>query len=175
MKRGLYMEKEINMSIQLKVKNMYYFLLRHTYTSFSGLFGVFLSIGALVLLATTYQSNDSFRNVLLVLVAVIFLIVNPIQLWLKAAQQVKMNPMFQKPLYYYLSETGILVKQEEQELSIAWEDIVRVIETKKYIILYLSRVHAYIWPVTEMDNQHEQVKEMLKQHLNEKQYKWRKS
>lgn len=169
------MKNEKTISVQIKTKDMFHFLLRHTYTSFSGLFGVFLSCGALVLFAMTYKDNDQMKNIVLLLIGAVFLIVNPIQLWLKAATQIKVSPMFQKPLYYRIDHEGILVSQDEQELPIMWEEIVKVVETRSYIIIYLSTVRAYIWPKEQIKDSIEEIKADIKEKVHLKKCKWRKS
>lgn len=169
------MERETKISISLKVKDMFYFLLRHNYSGFSGIFGIFLSVGALVLFFTGYGGGDKMKNVLLLLVASLFLVVNPLMIYFKASRQVKGNPMFKKPLQYNLNKEGVLVSQEEEELPIKWEDIRKVIETRTSIIIYLSVIHAYILPKDQLREQYLEVKESIGENVDSRLCKWKKT
>ena len=109
------MDKKITVRIELKVSDMNEFLLRHAYTSVAGLIGVAISLAALVLFFIGLGDSDTYQNILLLVIASLFTIVNPIQLRMKAKQQVMLNPMFKIPLDYEFSDLGIVVKQKDRK------------------------------------------------------------
>lgn len=168
------MTKEVSITIQLKASDMFHFLMRHTYTSFSGIFGVFLSCGALVLLMIGFQTNDPLNNIILIFMSTLFLIINPIQLKFKAARQIKTNPMFQKPLNYKINQEGLLAAQGEEEVVVKWEEVRKIVETGKCIIIYLSPVRAFIFPREQYQEQYEMVKGIICDNTEKRICKWRK-
>ncbi|WP_310601971.1 YcxB family protein [Anaerosporobacter sp.] len=169
------MDKKVNLKIELKVSDMYEFLLRHAYTSISGLIGVGISLVALVFFFIGLKDSDAYQSVLLLLIASLFTIINPIQLRLKAKQQVCLNPMFKIPLEYEFSETGIVVKQNEEQAELVWADTFKVVETKSLIIIYFSKVTGYILPKSQMGEQKETLMELIKGNVDAKYCKFRGS
>ena len=171
---GIKMDKEIKLSIQLTTPDMFRFMLRHTYTSFSGLFGVAISIGALVLLAAGFKDNDAMTNLVLAAIGALFLIVNPLMLWFKASQQIKRSPVFKKPLVYDFKEDGVIVSQDDQELEIKWEDIRKVIETGSLVVVYLSSVRAYVLPKNQYKDDYAALKSLFNSKVSDKVCRWKK-
>lgn len=169
------MDRKVNMKIELKVSDMYEFLLRHAYTSVAGLVGVFISLLALVLFFVGLDKSDTTQNVLLLVIASLFTIVNPIQLRFKAKQQVMLNPMFKIPLEYEFSDTKIVVKQNDQQAELDWNDTYRVVETKKLIIIYFSKVTGYILPKEQMKNDKSVLFDLIKSHVSKERCKLRES
>lgn len=169
------MDKRVNLKIELKVSEMYEFLLRHAYTSVAGLVGVGISLVALVFFLVGLNNSDTYQNILLLLIASLFTIVNPIQLRLKARQQVSLNPMFKIPLDYEFSDNGIVVKQNDQQAELSWVDTYKVVETKNLIIIYFSKVTGYILPKSQMGGQKSDLMELIKSHVDEKKCKLKSS
>lgn len=167
------MENEVDLNIQLECRDMFWFLLRHNYLNFSGMFGVVLSLGALALLLSGYGGGDTLKTVLLIGVAALFTIINPLMLWFKAAGQIKRNPMFKEPLHYKINSDGMLVSQGEEELPVEWASIRKVIETKSAIIVYLTVIHAYILPKRQFAEENTAVKEIIRRHVNAKVCRWK--
>jgi multisubunit Na+/H+ antiporter MnhG subunit len=161
--------KEIKFSILLKVSDMYEFLLRHAYTSLAGLVGVGISLLALVLFFVGVKDgSDVYQNILLLVIASLFLIINPLQLRLKAKQQVLLNPMFKKPIYYVFTKEHINVRQNDEQLELAWKDVYKVVETKNLIILYFSRVTGYIIPKEQITDVKRDLVHLIVENVDEK-------
>lgn len=173
-RRGIFVKKEVKLSIQIQPKDMHHFLVQQNYRSFSGLFGVFLSSAALVYFLCSFQDNEPFKNIILLLIGALFLVVQPLQLKLSSIQKIKAIPMFQQPLEYVLTEEGIQVHQNDQEAEVTWKDIQKVVETKKSIFVYTSPVSAFIFPKNQCESQAGAVKEMIKDHVKEERCKWTK-
>ncbi|HEX3021153.1 MAG TPA: YcxB family protein [Lachnospiraceae bacterium] len=163
------MGKEIKFSILLKVSDMYEFLLRHAYTSLAGLIGVGISLLALVLFFVGLKDgSDVYQNILLLVIASLFLIINPLQLRLKAKQQVLLNPMFTKPIYYLFTKEHINVRQNDEQLELAWKDVYKVVETKNLFILYFSRVTGYIIPKEQISDFKRDFIQLIVENVDEK-------
>lgn len=168
------MDKEIDISIQIKVKDMFYFLMRHNYSGFSGIFGLIISVGALILFFVGVGGVDNLKNGVLLVIAALFLIINPFLLYVKAAGQVKRNPMFRKSLRYHFDQQGIIVSQDEQELPLLWEDLKKVVETGGHLILYITAIHAYILPKEQFAQEYPDIRGMFLEYADGKVCRWKK-
>lgn len=165
------MKKELRLNIILKTSDMFDFLARHTYSNFSGIFGVVLSVGALIFLAFNFRDNDAFKNVILLITGSLFTVVNPLLLYSKAKQQIKLNPMFKEPLVYVINDDGILVSQNEEQLQMEWKDVANVVETKRSIIIYINTVRAYIFPKEFYKDEYEAFASIIENNVDKKKYK----
>lgn len=167
------MNQEAKFQILMNVKDMYRFLMRHAYIGISGVINLIISGGAFVLYLMGAGGNSKVSNGILLIVAALFTIINPIYLYYKAAKQVKLTPMFLKPLDYKINDPGVFVSQGEEKLSIEWEQIRKVIETKKDFYIYLSPTRAYILPKEQYEDKVEVVKDLIRKHVADKHCKLR--
>ena len=159
------MEKEIKLTIHIKTMDMFRFFMKHFYGSFSGIFGIILSLGAFVLLLFSLGKREPFQILLLSVLASLFTVLQPAQFLMKAYQQVKLLPVYKVPIDYVLNNTGIHVRQNEENVDIPWENIKKATECKKEVYIYTSSVHAFILPKSQMKENVEAVKMMLKEKL----------
>lgn len=164
---------EVKFSTKITVKDMFCFLIRHTYTSFSGIFLLVLSCLAFVCLAVRFSQNTASANILLTFAGLIGTVIQPVQLYMRAMQQVKLNPMFAEPLEYIMNAKGITVSQKEETLEIPWEDVKKVIETKTSLLIYLSTVHAYILPKNQCGEKFPLIKESIQENIEKTCCKWK--
>lgn len=151
----------ISEDIKIGTKDMFYFCMRHNYACFSGLFGLFISFGALLLLAVRFSQYTTGAKCLLLLVGLLFTVIQPMQLLLKSANQVKRTPMFWESIRYTFREDGLELSQKEQNGVIPWEDIRKIVDTGSYLILYITSMRAYILPKNQMKHI-EEVKGVIK-------------
>lgn len=154
---------EMKVRIKIGVKDMFYFLFRHMYTSLSGMIGLLISAAALILLVAEWGKMEGMKLVLVIFVAAMFTVIQPLRLLSKAVQQVKINPMFQKPLDYTFTEAGMTVEQEDQRLELEWNQISRVIKTKRGLQIYLDRVRGYILPADQLDGKTEELAAFIRE------------
>ena len=162
------MNKEISIQVKMKTSNMYNFLMRHFYTSMSGIIGVVLSLIAFGYLIMNYNQISSGKTVLLIFGSLLFTVINPISLYFRAMQQVKLVPMFKEELIYLLREDEIVVKQHEEELKVAWSEVQKVVETKNNIIIYVTKVRAFILPKEAIEEKYSAVKELINEKTSNK-------
>lgn len=156
------MEKEATVTVKVSVMDMYSFLMHHSYRGIQGILNLVISGGALLLLLFGVGRSSQLTTAALILAAALFTVINPVQLFIKAAKQVLLLPTFQKPLTYRFSKDGILVRQEEAELSTKWEEVEKVIENRRSILLYMSAVRAYILPKKQYEGQAAAVREIVR-------------
>lgn len=161
------MEKQVEFDITITAKDMYDFLMKHFYGSFSGKFGLVLSIGALIFFFIGLGKRDIFQLTILLVLGLLFTVVQPLQMKLKASAQIKANPMFQEPIHFLFDEKGMNVSQRGETALLPWQDIRRVKESKHSIFVYVSSINANIIPKEGLgEEQLAQLKEMLRGHLD---------
>ena len=156
----------IEFDVKIKAVDLYDYMLRHTYNSFSGMLGS--GLGALMVIAGIY-----LEGWLMVIAGVVLLCYLPWTLFLKSRQQMLSNPAFKETLHYVLDEEGIHVSQNDTEEMQRWEDMVKAVSTGRSIIVYTSRMNACIFPKRELGDETAQVIQIISTHLPAKKVKIR--
>jgi len=157
--------KEYKISVKLTTIDMYRFLMRHEYNSFSGLFGLAASLVALLALILGVGEGDRNTQIVLVVLAAAFTILNPIRLFFRAQKQITLNPTFHKPIEYTFGEAGLHIAQGEEQMDVAWGDMKKLVKGKKIMTLYLSKVVGYIFPESQCDGQYDEIGEMIQEQI----------
>lgn len=155
----------VKFTVKMTEKYMYDFFLYNTYTSISGILGPVVGVAALMIALNSYMNGGVTSAMPALLIAVLFLVINPIQLKSRAKMQVQQSEMFKKPLEYEFNETGIIVRQDDLEAVNAWGEFAKAVSTQKCVILYLNRVRALIFPKECMGEQYEEVLKMIHTHM----------
>lgn len=158
--------KEVKFSVQITVKDMFAFLMHHSYRGGSLIADAVVTFGAIGLLLAGFGKGDPVKTVALIFVAMLFTVIHPLQLYGKARKQVKKNEVFKNPLDYVLTDEGITLSQGEQSQSITWGDVYQIREYKSQILVYTGRVYAFVWPKRELAGCEEEVRELFKKHLS---------
>lgn len=148
----------IELDVKIGPKELYDYMLRHTYNSASGIIGS--SFGAL-LVVMSFMTNQPLYLVF----GLIMLLYLPWTLFLKSRQQVLNNPSFQKPLHYVLDEQGLTISQGEDRVQYSWSEMQKAVSTGRSIILYTSKINATIFPKSQMEDQKAAVIEMISTHM----------
>ena len=100
----------VKFTVKMTEKYMYDFFLYNAYTSISGLLGPILGVVALMMAINSYLDAGVTAAMPGLLVAILFLIISPIQLKSRAKMQVQQSEMFKKPaplrqaFFIYLSD-----------------------------------------------------------------------
>lgn len=155
-------EEQVSVSVHMKVSYMYSFLFQHLHRSFQGIFGVCISVAALVAFVLSFDGTaDITRKVILLVIGLLFTVVNPFMLLVKAAQQVKLSPIYKQPLEYTFSESGMKVAQGESEQFVTWNQVLEVRKTPTILVIYTSRNAGSIIALKEMGKQRAEIEEMI--------------
>lgn len=145
---------EIEFDVKITSGVLYDYMLRHTYSSFSGILGTVLGI---LLIVFSVQNH----NYIYLAGGIVILLYLPISLWLRAANQAKNNPAFRELLHYKLTSEGIEVSQNGEVQSQHWGDFYRAVSTKTSVIVYTTKVNACIFPRKDMDDKASAVIQMI--------------
>ena len=149
--------KEIRLNVRIGAKDLFSFMAYHTYYHLSGLFGIGLSLLALVTLLAGLGGDDPVKNIILLVLGLLFTVINPLMLFAKAKQQAMNNPMYKENLCYTLTEEGISLSLKDTTESIEWAQILKFKKTKRVCILYTTQVHAILLPFACMEGNKDKV------------------
>lgn len=155
-------QQEISLSVNMKTRYMYSFLFQHLHRSFKGIFGVCISLAALVIFVMSLGSTeDTTRMVILLVIGLLFTVVNPILLLIRAQKQVLLSPIYKQPLQYTFCKEGMKVSQGDEEQAIEWNRIWEVRKTSSILIIYTSRNAGSIIAFKEMGDQRQHVERVI--------------
>ena len=159
------MERDrISFSVQMTVKDVYRFNMYHVYHSASGIVGVLLSLLALCNLIISFDSLTDQGKTIMTIVALWFTVLEPIMVYSSAKKQVKKIASYHKPLHYTIDEQGITVSQDEESQTMEWKRLRRIVKTRQQILVYSSRVHAFVFPKNAWQDQEQEMQSLLKKY-----------
>jgi hypothetical protein len=166
--------KQIKFSVQMKTAYMFDFLYWHSYHGITGVINYALSLAGIVALLAGFGKDKPMVTVMLLALASLFTVINPLLLLYKAARQVKKAPMFAKPLYYKFDTRGFSVSQDNNSDSVEWNTVIFIRETGKSIILYMGAANALVLPKKEIGNQLGDLKKLMRSAIPEQAKKLKK-
>ena len=152
-------EKELSFEVKVNATILYDYLLHHTYNSPAGILGSV--VGAAFVVAAFITGRWS-----LAAGGAVLLLYLPVTLWLQAGKQAKLTPSFQKPLCYKLLAEGIEVSQEDTTQMCPWEQIYKVTSTRSSIVVYTSRVNAFLFARKDMGELTNEVIREISTHVS---------
>lgn len=158
------MEMEFDVKVTGGV--LYDFLMYHNYSKMANLIANI--VGAFILIGGAVNGSIPF-----LICGAVILLYMPISLALKAKQQQLASPAFKKPLHYRLTEEGVIVSQDGQEELIKWEDMYKAVSTQKSIVLYTTRINAFIFPRKDLGTDIPKLIEIISVNMDSKKVKIR--
>ncbi len=129
---------EMELDVQITKKDLYDYQLHHAYTSPIGLFGTI--VGCLFLVGFFHTGTGLY-----LILGLFIILYFPWMLFIRSGQQA-MSPAFREPFHYRFSEEGIEVSRGEEKQLISWDMVIKASATGKSILLYTSKVNAFIFP-----------------------------
>ena len=155
----------VKFDVKMTKEAMFDFMLYTSLTSITGILGIVA--GGLLLMVGIKQllAGEIGRAATYFMFAAIFLVINPVNMKIRAGEQVKRTPMFQKPLTYELDENGVKVTQDDQSAENSWDDFRKVISTNKSIIMFVTKKRAIIFPKESLGEQYAEVVRVISAHV----------
>ena len=160
-------DKNIEISIKLKIKHMFEFQMRHYYMSTQGVIAILFSVGVFIYYLISRNGNDRMTNLFLIFGALLFTVIYPFHMWQRSIQLVKLSPVLSKPLNYTFTSEGILIAQDNDDVLFPWEDIKKVVETRNLLLVYSSPKNGYILPKAQYKEQCASIKTMIKREVDD--------
>ncbi|MCM1058508.1 MAG: YcxB family protein [Firmicutes bacterium] len=148
----------IELDVKIESKDLYDYMLRHSYNSAMGIIGS--CFGAMVILLAVMTKRWVY-----LIFGLIILLYLPWTLFFRSKRQVLSNPSFQNPLHYLLDDQGLTISQGEESVQYLWEEMHKAVSTGRSIILYTSPMNATIFPKAQMEDSKAAVIEMISTHM----------
>lgn len=155
---------EVKIEVKLTQRDMFSFLMKHTYSSFSGYIGVALSICALMGFCYSFKmpTMDPLYRGALVFTALLFTVIQPMMLYYRAGKQMQRNTSFAKPITYKFDTRLIEISQDEDKISFEWADVTKVTSNKRVLIIYIGRMRAFVLPFEAIGQDYDNLVQMIK-------------
>lgn len=157
---------ELEFDVKMTPIAMYDYLLRHTYSTFSGMLGTIVGVIFLMVFFHT-------EYVIYLIAGVVLILYIPVTLFLRANQQVQNTPAFKKPLHYVCNDEGVSVSQDGTVEMLPWDACVKAVSTSRSIILYTSKTTASIFPKKDLGEKQTALIAMISTHMEPKKVKIR--
>lgn len=156
------MEQEIKISANMKVSYMYSFLFWHLHRSFQGIFGVCISLTALVLFVMSFGNDmDPARRAGLLFIGLVFTVINPILLLVRAQKLVHFISTYKEPIQYTFRTDGLVIAQGDEEQFAEWGNFVKVSKTPRVLVLYTNRNAGTIIAYQEMGDKRQEIEAII--------------
>lgn len=153
---------------KITTKELYSYLMMHTYSSFSGKICVILSVLALIMLLLGAGKGDMTKTAILGIVAVLYTVINPVMLYLKAARQAKLNPAYKDSMKFGFHEKGVNIAFGGNEGMIPWDKIRKGKKTKKVYALYTDPIHAFLIATKDLRKTGTEIEDYIEEHMAQK-------
>ena len=85
---------------------------------------------------------------------IVFWFYVPISLWFRAKSTLKSNQVLAGKLHYEVTEEFIKVTQGKEHGELPWDMVYKIVSTKNMVLIYSSRVNAYIIPMPQIGDQY---------------------
>lgn len=149
---------EIEFDVKITANVLYDYMLRHTYSSLSGIIGSVVGVLILILFASN-------RQPICLIIGVVILLYLPWTLFIRSRQQALATPAFKKPLHYRLTDEGIEVSQDDTVEQMGWDGMVKAVSTANSIIVYTTKTNACIFPKKDLGDKKYKVIEIISTHM----------
>ena len=137
-------------SVNMTFPALFSYVLNTNYRSMSGILGLVLSFGAIVMLVIGWSTTSGRQKAIFIIVALMFTVINPLSLAFKTFKQLKTSPSYKQPLVYTFGDNGIGVSQGEEHMNLEWKGVYRLLMTKYMLAVYTNRMHAFVIPLDQL-------------------------
>lgn len=151
--------------VKLTDKDMYRFNLYHAYHGFQGIIATLVGVWVLIMAAITFGKVSVMYTILYLVFGVVFLVYVPVSLYLRSKRQIQASAVLKQALRYRVDDDGIHVFQGEETADLQWKQIYKIVATKSNLLIYSSRVNAYVIPREAVGDQYETVVGLAVNHL----------
>ncbi len=155
--------QQIEFDAQLDKKTLNHFLVRNNFLRVGGVFGLLISLAAIVGLIVFWQYFVLTQRLILIFLGLMFTVIQPLTLLVKGWNQLKTGT-FREPFHYVFSEKGIEITNIAGSASVEWEMIRRVVTTKEAIYIYMNSVSAFIIPKAACHSEYVELAKLIKEH-----------
>ena len=151
----------VEFDVKMDAKSLSGFVIYHNYMRPGGILGLVLSVVAIVSLIIRWADWTGVQRCLLIALALLFLLFQPLMLLKKANDQLN-SDAFKYPMHYRFDENGFEISQGDKSESYAYADIRKTVFHKKVMYLYMTTVSALIIPKSACGDDFDRIRDMVK-------------
>lgn len=153
---------KIKIDMQLNAKDIWLFSMYHSNRGFLLVFNVLFTIVMYYYMITSWNTIDTPRKIMFVLLANMFLIIQPAMLYLKSAKQAR-SEAIRAGLSLEMNDEGIVVSSKGESIDFKWESGFRSRIVPGIIIIYVDAVRGYLLPDRYTKENKEKIVAVLKE------------
>lgn len=151
---------------QLTAKDIFKFSLAYTYLGIPGILPALIVLTGIYLLVTGLIQGNASANVLFgIVVIVLFVVVNPVMLYIKAKKQAIENPVYKIKTYYTIQEDGIFVEVGEENALIEWDRVLKIKHFMGLNVLYTGPKQAFVFPDEALGDERDKITGVMKEKI----------
>jgi phosphopentomutase len=98
----------------------------------------------------------------------------PLNLRGKVKKQMKTNEAWQHPIHYTFDENGVTTSVADQHATIPWNQLYKLVSTKRMVLIYGGRIRANVVPRDQMGDAYDRLYEMAKERMDSYRFKMKK-
>ena len=153
---------KIKIDMQLNAKDIWLFSMYHSNRGFLLIFNVLFTIVMYYYMITSWNKIDTPRKIMFVLLANMFLLIQPAMLYLKSAKQAR-SEAIRAGLSLEMNDEGIVVSSKGESIDFKWESGFRSRIVPGIIIIYVDAVRGYLLPDRYTKENKEKIVDVLKE------------
>ncbi len=146
-------------------KDMFHFNIYHAYHGFQGIIATVVGVWVLIMAGLTFGKIEALYTVLYLVLGIVCLVYVPGNLYLRSKRQLSSYQTLKNALRYKVDDAGIHVSQGEQSADLEWKQIYKMVSNKNQLLIYSSRVNAYIIPKEAIGEQYQTIVGLAINHL----------
>lgn len=151
--------------ITLSSKDMYRFSMYHAYTGSQGILSILIAILCFFAAVTTRGSVEGMYTLLYAGFGIVFLFYIPCNLYLRSKRQILASDVLKHALHYRIDEEGIHTSQKDASADLPWDQVYKMISTKHNVLIYSTRVNAFIIPRDQITQEYDVLKQIASKQL----------
>lgn len=153
------------LKIKLSAKDLFRFSMIHSYQGQTGIFTAFCVVVGIMMIFRGIAQSSAYYGLMGVLIMVLFVLVTPLTLYMKAKKQAATNPMYKTESVYDMQEDGIHVTIDDQNGLIPWDQIIKIRYNWGMYILYTGKQSAFIFPDEALGSKKDEIMNYIYQHI----------
>ena len=153
---------KIKIDMQLNAKDIWLFSMYHSNRGFLLIFNVLFTAVMYYYMITSWNKIDTPRKILFLVLANMFLIIQPAMLYLKSAKQAR-SEAIRAGLSLEMNDEGIVVSSKGESVDFKWESGFRSRIVPGIIIIYVDAVRGYLLPDRYTKANKERIVAILKE------------
>lgn len=155
----------LKFDITLTAEDMYRFNMYQTYSGFHGWFSIAFSILIFVVAGVTRGKIEAAYTALYIVFGIVFLVYPPVSLYLRSKRTLAMSEVLRGTLHYEVDEEGLHVSRKEESALLPWEQVYKMVATKHNVLVYSSRINAYVIPRAQLGESYAALQTQAAAHL----------